>query len=129
MSDDDVMRKAGEAWERIRESRTPEHNEADRKRLEAKARLAAALMDYLKWSISCEFEDFIEGDPARADDALDWMTLKDDLAIKHVLGNLTHESYQEDWPNSVWWMLAEIIDMLTPLERNDIVAFWRAPRS
>ena len=130
-NDNDVIRKGGEALKRILETRTPEHIVAIKRQEDAHATFARALMEYYRCCVECSYHSYVWGRPSNIpdDDALEYLADRASLGAEKVLGDLTDESYLDSLPDSAWWVIDDVIDVLGTIDRKEIVLFWRGTRS
>ena len=128
---DEIMRKGREALERILEARTLEHVAATDRRIEATEKLKTAVVEFYKATIEEAFYSYVDGHPNNIPDALEYLADKADRwgGMGEVLNKLTNKEYQDAMPDSAWWVLDEVIDILCLVDRKDVVAFWRGARS
>lgn len=125
LTDTQAIRKGAEALERILDARTPEHKAVAEKCRAAKHKLGLALMEYYKYMLEESFHDYVGGHPANIPDALEFLAARADFGITEVLGALNDESWQDALPETAWWIISDIIDMLGTIERSEINNFWR----
>jgi hypothetical protein len=49
--------------------------------------------------------------------------------MEEVLGMLNGEGFQNEMPDSAWWVIEEVVEILCPVHRKDVIEFWKGSRS